>query len=41
MFRMDRISRSTLVKEHGFVPKQSVVEQILEEAPSEIAPSRL
>jgi len=41
MFRMDRISRSTLVKEHRFVPKQSVVEQILKEAPSEIAPSRL
>ncbi len=31
MFRMDRISRPMLVKAHPFVPKQTVVEQILRE----------
>jgi predicted DNA-binding transcriptional regulator YafY len=31
MFRMDRISRPTLIKGHPFVPKQDVVEEILRE----------
>jgi predicted DNA-binding transcriptional regulator YafY len=33
MFRMDRIARPSVIKGHGFVPKQSVVEQILRELP--------